>query len=154
MMNVRSHVKQWGQQDWTDEPIGVFEGAVDQATDKGVWDWIAGQGMNTINQWDKSTAEQKSNFAIGAHDIKLQYLYNWVMREPTPENHQALMDEINYRMMVDETFKTLNPNYTVGEEHSNIDFDCYRELIGEFEAACFKLEDYSLKYAGQLVHEC
>ena len=99
-------------------------------------------------------AQRKAKFAVDSRDVKLHYLYNMVMREATPENHAALMNEVNYRMKVDDIFKTLNPNFTLGTQPTNIDFDCYREMIGEFENTCFPFEEYSMKYMGQLVHEC
>ena len=92
--------------------------------------------------------------SVDSRDVKLHYLYAKVMRDPTPETHAALIEEVNYRMKVDEVFHTLNPNLTLDAYSSNIDFECYRELIEAFEEACFDFEEYSMKYMGQLVNEC
>ena len=135
----------------------MFEGDVDKAADDDVWGFLGHEAVNSLQQgidWHESVGAYRAKNAVDSRDVQLHYLYNLVMTEPSAENHQALMDEINYRMQVDETFKALNPNFTVGSQPSKIDFECYRELIDEFEAACFPLEEYSLKYAGQLVHEC
>lgn len=103
---------------------------------------------------EEADAQRKAKFAVDSRDVKLHYLYNKVMRDASPENHAALMEEVNYRMKVDEIFKALNPNYTLGTQPTNIDFDCYSEMIEVFENACFPFEEYSMKYMGQLVHEC
>jgi hypothetical protein len=40
-------------------------------------------------------------------------------------------------------------------KHANVqNFECYRTLIEKFETQCEKFDDYSLKYAAALVHEC
>lgn len=76
------------------------------------------------------------------------------MTDPSEENHKALMEEIEHRMTVDEVFKQLNPGYELGTHPTITDFECYRELISKFEDSCFKFEEYSMKYMGQLVTEC
>ena len=153
---TRSPVLQWGELDWTSEPIGMFEGDVAASTDD-VWGWVGHQTFKSLKQisdWDETLGEEKAKFAIDSRDVNLHYLYNKVMSDPSAENHQALMDEVEFRMKVDETFKALNPNFTLGQQPTNIDFECYRELIGSFEDSCFEFEEYSMKYMGQLVQEC
>ena len=65
------------------------------------------------------------------------------MADPTEENHKALMEEIEHRMTVDEVFKKLNPDYKLGTHPTITDYECYRELISEFEGACFSFDEYS-----------
>lgn len=153
---TRSPVLQWGELDWTTEPIGMFEGDVSESTND-TWNWLGHQTMKSLKQisdWDAKVGAEKAQFTVDSRDVNLHYLYNNVMRDSTPENHQALMEEVEFRMKVDETFKSLNPNFVLGEHPSHIDFECYRELVSAFESDCFEFEEYSMKYMGQLAQEC
>jgi len=108
---------------------------------------------------DQYEMERKNTFAVDSRDIKLHYYYNKVMKNPTSENHAALQAEIDHRMKIDQIFET-----AFGQEHMDLvragetaqvqNYDCYRTLINQFETQCEKLDDYSLKYAKALVHEC
>lgn len=153
---TRSPVLQWGELDWTDEPIGVFQGSDDDMS-RDIWSVFSMTAENIAKdalEWNEAEGQEKAMFAVDSRDVNLHYAYQAVLADPTPENHQLLMDEIEHRMTVDAVFKELNENYRVGTQPTNIDFECYRELVQEFESSCFDFEEYSMKYMGQLVNEC
>ena len=78
-----------GELDWTNEPIGMFEGDVSEATND-TWNWLGHQTMKSLKQisdWDARIGQEKAQFAVDSRDVNLHYLYNNVMRDPSPENH-------------------------------------------------------------------
>lgn len=58
-----------------------------------------------------TTAEvaRKNDFAVAVRDIKLHYLYARVVRDPSAENQEALMAELQHRLKIDQTFESLFP---------------------------------------------
>ena len=155
---TRSPVLQWGELDWTTEPIGIFEGHWDTASDDFFKNMMHGAGKTLKQISDDfivdAVSSETNKFAIDSRDVNLHYYYNLVMNEPSAENQQALLNEIEMRMNIDKIFNTLNPNFVLGEHPSNIDFECYQELIESYEATCGSFNEYSMKYMGQLAHEC
>jgi len=160
-LTTKSPVLQWGQTNFTSEPIADFQSNSD-ATPTDFWGQMIHSGLEFIDDAlsiDQYEMERKNTFAVDSRDIKLHYYYNKVMKNPTPENHAALEAEIDHRMKIDQIFET-----AFGQEHMDIvragetaqvqNYDCYRTLINQFESQCEKLDDYSLKYAKALVHEC
>ena len=114
--------------------------------------------MNEYIELDQFEITRKNQFAIDSRDIQLHYLYNNVMRSPTPENHKALSDEVAHRMKIDKIFEEAFPAHMEGikngAKYLPTDFECYRNLMNVFEEKCEKLDDYSLKYAKAFVAEC
>jgi hypothetical protein len=54
-------------------------------------------GKKAINQAtgvDELDKIRKNKFAVDSRDIKLHNLYSAVMRDPSKENHEALMTEL------------------------------------------------------------
>jgi len=159
---TKSHVLQWGEVDWTTEPIGMFESTLDSAPEKGgFWKQFKHFGKNAlkdISHWDEAVAYKKNEFAVDSRDIQLHYLYNQVMTDPTPEANAALQSEIAHRMKMDKLFSDLFPMHMDAVKNNSTplptDFDCYRTLIQTFETQCEKIDDYTLKYMKAFVAEC
>lgn len=111
--------------------------------------------------WEGSETAKKNDFAVDVRDIKLHYLYSAVLEEATTENQQALMDEINHRLAIDQQFEQLFPesyantkakDYPVPE--TDEDYECYKDLIEKYEAACGFSDTYTMKYFGNFMHQC
>ena len=91
-----------------------------------------------------------------SRDVKLQYLYNRVMKNGDEEAHNDLIDELNHRKNVDRIFKTTfadnfnDPQLVYRPQN----FDCLRALYTNYEDNCGFFEDYSLKYVKYLVNAC
>ena len=156
---TRSHVLQWGQKTFTSEPIGDFQsGEVDMKV-KEAFNWKK-MGFKLYKDLTSnfSDSDRKNMFAVDSRDTKLHDAYAAVMREPTPEHHQALEDEIQHRMKVDKTFEEIFPHHmqaVKGKTTPNpTDFECYREMVNAFEDKCFDFSEYSMKYMGALVAQC
>lgn len=82
------------------------------------------------------------------------------MTDATPENYEALHSELNNRMKVENAFKVAFPAHTEALKArttpspvTDADFECYENLINEFEAVCGRSE-YALKFYGAFVAEC
>jgi len=158
---TKSPVLQWGELDFTTEPIADFQSNQD-ATKATFWDQMIHDGLqlldDTLELVDDSV-ERKNTFAVDSRDIKLHYYYNKVMTNPTKENHAALQAEIAHRVKVDGIFDKI-----FDAEHMELvragntapvqNFDCLRSMINLFEEKCEKMDDYSLKYAKAFVQEC
>lgn len=160
----KSHVLEWGDKSFVNEDIGEFQAnspkpeEVDLKGSKwGIFKQFA-KAVYTGAVSNPKEVERKNKFAVDSRDIKLTYLYTLVMREPTPENHQALADEIAYRMKVDKTFGEIYPQFMsavkTGEYPAITEWDCYKQMIEDFEENCFKVDDYAMKYLGAMVHQC
>merc|ERR1712086_307721 len=158
---TKSPVLQWGELDFTSEPIADFQSNIDsQGND--FWGQLIHDGLNILDDalmLESESAERKNTFAVDSRDIKLHYYYNKVMVNPTPENHAALQAEIAHRVSVDAIFDKIfdaehMEKVRAGETAQIQNFDCYRSMIETFEEKCEKLDDYSLKYAKAFVQEC
>ena len=153
----KSPVLQWGQLSLTSEPIGDFQGTVDEAKKLDFWHTLKNQGKKFLKEatsWNEAKSARKNQFAVDSRDVKLHYLYNRVMTDATPEAHAELKAEVDHRMKVDETFAKIFPGYSTAEKVIPSDYECYKELVEHFEGACFKFDDYSMKYMGSLVQQC
>lgn len=159
-LTAKSHVLQWGDLSWTSEPIGFFESAK-VAKKKSFIDLMKNMGKDILNEvldLDALEIAMKNDHAIDSRDIKMHFLYQQVMTNPTPENHQALKEEITHRMKVDQIFQTAFPHHMEAiENHTTplpTDFECYRNLIKSYEDKCMDVSEYSLKYFKAFVAEC
>ena len=153
-----SPVLQWGDLKITSEPIGDFQGGkFDSVSKPKFWEQLKSFGKEVLKdavKYDATKSVRKNQFAIDSRDVKLHYLYNRVISEPTPEAYKELAEEVENRMRADKIFKELFPRFKVGQHPMPTDYDCYKELIEHFEASCFKFDDYSMKYMGSLVQQC
>lgn len=136
---TKSHVLQWGDVSFTDEPIANFESGHDVSKDP--WKKLGQDikfGLADSFGITEALSDQKNQFAVDSRDMKLHYLYHRVMEDPTHENHMALQDEISHRVKIDTIFKKTFGNHM--DDMDNIgapkDFECYRELINHFEENC------------------
>lgn len=83
---------QWGELDFTTEPIADFQSNTDAQSDD-FWGQLIHDGLHMLDDAlmvDEAAAERKNTFAVDSRDVKLHYFYNKVMKNPTPENHAAL----------------------------------------------------------------
>jgi legumain len=158
-----SNVLQWGQLSFTGETLDQFEANADFMKPAKQDSWsdlinILGGFVEDVLDITPEDTIRKNQFAIDSRDVQLHYKYNNVMREPTPENHQALADEIAHRMKIDKIFQEAFPAHMEAIKNGATilptDFECYRNLMAAFEEKCEKMDDYSLKYAKALVAEC
>jgi hypothetical protein len=129
---------QFGELDWTSEPIGEFEsGAIGhQHHHHKFWKQLGHFGKEYVKDlvhWDESVSQRKNDFAVDSRDIKLHYLYNKVMTSPSEENNAALQAEITHRMNIDKLFEELFPMHMDAVKNNTTplptDFDCYRTLV-------------------------
>lgn len=125
------------------------------------WDVLKKEGKKQLKdtiKWDQYKSKEKNQFAVDSRDIKLHYLYNKVMRDPTPENHQALLKEIQHRMKVDKIFTDAFPHQMEAMKNKNsphvTNFECYRDYIAFFKEKCGDISEYSMKYLQAIVGEC
>ena len=157
----RSHVLQWGEVSMATEPIGDFQaGDVDnkKTTFKSIFKDF---GYNIYKEFAgqlKVPSERKNMFAVDSRDVGLHTAYAAVTEDPSPENHKALQEVLEHRMMVDKTFKEIFPDHMEAVQNKSTplptNFECYRHLVTSFEQNCFEFSDYSMKYMGALVAEC
>jgi len=80
------------------------------------------------------------------------------LSNPSIEASQALQDELASRTKVDILINELFPEHmeAVNARTTPLptDFECYRDLIANFESSCQKFDEYSMKYMSALVAEC
>jgi legumain len=157
-LTAKSHVLQFGQLSLDTEPIADFQSGTDAVAEQDWWKVLKNKGKMHWEHFTQEFDERKSTYAVDSRDIKMHYLYNKVMQEATPENHQALQDEITHRMKVDSTMEALFGHHFEamknGTTPNPTDFECYRKLINRYEEQCESLDDYSLKYLKTFAAEC
>lgn len=68
------------------------------------------------------------------------------------------MKELNEEIMSRKYFDDIFSNIQKVHEHlplaSNTDFDCYKKMIGHFEATCGKFSEYGMKYMRSFYDIC
>jgi len=107
-----------------------------------------------------TTEEQRKNdFAVDARDIDLHYLYQKVMSDPSKENQEALKNEISHRIQIDDLFKDAAGPILEDIKKEKLgtlpsDFDCYRDLIYNFEKSCGEADTYTMKYFKVFAAQC
>lgn len=126
-----------------------------------MWDSLSYAGHNLFNTYSYSTAEEqrKNDFAVDVRDIDLHYLYQKVMNEPSKENQEALKNEISHRIQIDDLFKDAAGVILEDIKNEKLDtlpkdFDCYRDLIDNFEKSCGQADTYTLKYFKVFAAQC
>ena len=157
---TKSHVLQWGELDWTNEPIGEFESAKTMKK-AGLWKVLKHEGKQLAKdllEWDAAEIDRKNTFAVDSRDNQLHYLYGQVMINPSEENQRALQAEIDHRLRVDTIFEQAFGHHMEAIKGNKTplptDFDCYRKLIATYEEKCGEVSDYTLKYFKAFVAEC
>lgn len=98
---AQSHVMQYGETDWTSEPIGDFEGDLDVA------DKYFGKLLNkAVSSRDLAASNDNRHIsAVNSRDIKLNHLYAKALNDPSHKAHIDLAEEVNHRMKVDHIFE-------------------------------------------------
>lgn len=156
----KSHVLQWGQLSIADEVVGEFESG-DYQTPSSLWAGLKEVGRNVVNGLGYPTAEtqRKNDFAVDARDIDLHYLYRQVMEDPSIENQEALKGELSKRLRIDSLFKDVASKILDDIDNGALstvptDFDCYRDLIENFEKSCGEADTYTMKYFKVFAAQC
>lgn len=155
----KSHVLQWGQLTFTNEPIGEFESgstAEEQSTMKYI-KYFGKKAIKDTLKLDKFDSIRKNTFAVDSRDNSLQFWYNRVMNDPSAENYEGLNKEIAHRMHVDDLFNKMFPQHMKGIKNGKYlptDWECYRSMIAAYEEQCEPISDYTLKYLKAFVAEC
>jgi legumain len=159
----KSHVLQWGELDWTTEPIGDFQSGNVDGIEKADNFWksmktLGKKFMKDVTKWDEIASSRKNDFAVDSRDIKLHYLYNKVKEDPSIENMTALQEELQYRTEIDKLFAEMFPAHFETSKNRTFpnptDFDCLKNLIDKYEEQCIKFDEYSLKWVSSIVSEC
>ena len=89
-LTAKSHVLQFGSLTLDTEPLADFQTGTDAVAEQDWWKVLKNKGKMHWESFTQEFDERKSTFAVDSRDIKMHYLYNKVMQEATPENHQAL----------------------------------------------------------------
>ena len=160
---TKSHVLQWGDVKITSEVIGEFE-AGNYSAPKDLWSVLKTTGKQIFKDevgWTSAETARKNDFAVGVRDIDLHYLYSKVVSDPSADNQQALMAELQKRLNTDKTFETIFPQFIEEVKKSDYpmpstdaDFECYSNLIDLYTEACGKPDTYAMKYFGAFLHQC
>uniref|UniRef100_A0A7S3IIS0 Legumain prodomain domain-containing protein n=1 Tax=Strombidium inclinatum TaxID=197538 RepID=A0A7S3IIS0_9SPIT len=162
-LTTKSEVLQWGEVDFTAEPIGEFQSGgipAEKTVSESLWNQIKHKTPKMIKDMFEINAEsqRKALSAVSSRDIDLHFWYNIAVDEPTEENLQALQDYITYRKKVDDTveaiFGTEFMSNLEGTKNLPTDFECYRTMINKFQEQCFEADGYNMKYYKAFVAHC
>lgn len=151
----------FGDMNFIKEPVGNFYGnlnlpAIDEAT--GFFDILFSQARSLQSELLESPRDARRHIsAVSSRDIKLNHLYAVVQRRKTHKAQLDLTFEVTKRMRVDHVFEAFNIASAANQHDSTPvvrNFDCLKALIGTFEDACERLDDYSLQYVKYFVMAC
>ena len=134
-LTTQSHVMQYGDLTFLTESVNNFVG--NENPTKG-----------TVN------TEARNSTLHDSRDIKLQFLANRHAKLNTKETLAELNEEIASRKLYDDVFSAIKSVTGEVAFSSTTDFDCYKDMISSFEAACGRVSDYGLKYFRNLFNIC
>eukprot|EP00340_Litonotus_pictus_P000628 CAMPEP_0170521566 /NCGR_PEP_ID=MMETSP0209-20121228/6949_1 /TAXON_ID=665100 ORGANISM="Litonotus pictus, Strain P1" /NCGR_SAMPLE_ID=MMETSP0209 /ASSEMBLY_ACC=CAM_ASM_000301 /LENGTH=416 /DNA_ID=CAMNT_0010808527 /DNA_START=208 /DNA_END=1455 /DNA_ORIENTATION=- len=117
------------------------------------------QGNGHINDSSREIEldVMKDMSRINSRDVKLHYLYQQANKAGNLGDNYELSKELNQRRLIDDIFKTLAIELKLnllGEDNSNIQFDCLRESVKEYRSQCGNFTEYTLKYVQYLSVAC
>lgn len=138
-----SHVMEYGDMSVTDMPVGAFLGFVKSPGSSFFVDpGLMAQGWS-------------------AYDSKYQFLSYKYLVDPSVDNANLLIQEIDSRLAVTSIFTSLTsalspafPERLIEEQLPVTDFDCLRAAIGAFQDLCQPMDEFSLKYVNVLKNAC
>jgi legumain len=93
----KSHVLQWGDLSFIEEPIGEFMAGEYTSKKTDMWTAFKSAGKTWMSDGFGYTTKmitQKNDFAVDVRDIDLHYLYSKVLTDPSTENQEALLAEL------------------------------------------------------------
>jgi len=138
-----SHVMEYGDMSVTDMPVGAFLGFVKSPGSS----FFVDPGL-TAQGWS-------------AYDSKYQFLSYKYLVDPSVDNANLLIQEIDSRLAVTSIFTSLTsalspafPERLIEEQLPVTDFDCLRAAIGAFQDLCQPMDEFSLKYINVLKNAC
>lgn len=154
---TKSQVCQFGTKTMGKEPLADYLTGVD-GKKADWWTVMKQKGINTLAANAGQLSDSKDKFAVDSRDIKLQYLYNLAITDPSEQNYINLKKEIDHRMNIDKVMAELFPVHMDammnGTTPNPSDYECYRTLIDHYGETCGAFSDYSLKYLKLFAAEC
>lgn len=134
-MTTQSAVHQYGDLSFVSEQIGNFVG-------------------NKGKKADVGETSETARSLVDSRDVMLMYLVNRHSRNMNADTQSELNKEIASRRFFDETFQSIKTLVGALPKVTDTDFECYKDMIDTFEAACGKTTDYGLKYLRVFYNIC
>ena len=158
----KSHVQQFGTQNFTDLPAADFEGDKDlPAPSNALRTTVETQLVGSAGG-----AASKEAGNVDSRDIAIVQLYHRYMRTGESSDARRLIKEIESRENADAIFKNLvrklhqSDGKAVVEEmltskqYTPKSFDCHRAVNAAYDTYCGGYTDYSLKHTRVVVNLC
>lgn len=141
---TKSHVMKFGDESFTSEVVGNFQGVCDAKTTL----------SNFLRSLNKPT-ETREYASIDSRDAKMEYLYNKYLRSGSMEDAEELQEEITKRSLIEMRFNHLRTVSGIQFEEKPFvqDSDCYKAVIAAYEEKC-GLDEYDLKFFHNFVSMC
>ena len=168
-----SPVQVFGDQSFLSEPIGDFEGALDEVAQRLKHDledlFDEHKGLKKAAKWGKKMHNRVKHAKEFAHekfgkrkhiktvdqrDIELVELFEKYMETGFADDRVALEEMLAHRAKADRFFANIMPSFKMDQEIKIEDYDCYRFLVNTYESTCEPFSFYSAKYAKVLGHAC
>lgn len=101
--------------------------------------------------------------SVSSRDIYMHHLYSKALNSNSRKLNLELMKELQKIMIIEETFanildvslaQLLEDQKDLTTKYVPTDFDCLRELIGEYETSCNLINETSRKFIKYFVREC
>lgn len=156
-MTTQSHVMEYGQTTFKNEPIGDFQG--DLNIQSSFFDALANRAIlssDRVRNSYKDIRLRQHVSAVSSRDAILNYLYARVMTEGSHEAHLDMSEELTKRMKADHIFENIHGKALSASDVTPLprNFDCLRKTMDTYETHCERFTDYSLKYVKYLVNAC
>lgn len=152
----------YGQQTFTSEPIGNFQGNFNDASLKSeaptFFDRLLKKAKKEVSDAIKATPvdAKKHISAVSSRDAKMHHMYSKLQSAPGHKITLDLSTELNQRMRTDHIFEDLVPHHlrASADPVRPRNFDCLKSAVNTYEKHCGRFSDYDLKYVRQLVILC
>ncbi len=129
-----------------------------------VWHFWAGDNSYSIQKmltglftsFFESDETPSNESGITPFDKKLNHLYYHASSNSDDiEAQQDLVDELNLRMSIDETFKQFEYRLNIEDaDYDTTNYDCLRALVNEYKESCGLYEEYVMSKTSYLVKAC
>merc|ERR1719223_1245407 len=148
---TRSPVQTFGNFTFLDEPIGDFEGNLDNKV--GLIKKFNRLASHVYTDKVAPMLAVKESTMVDSRDHNLHFLMQAAVNEPSLANMDAVHKEVAHRDRMDTIFNhEMFVSANAPETPQN--FDCLRLMVSEVEEMCGDWSDYSLKYVRKLANMC
>lgn len=144
-LTSQSHVMQWGDLSFQEDTIGSFVSGKTPRLNN----------LRFIKPIQRHTPHYERSH-MNSRTMTLQSLSAIYARTRSTEVFQQMVQEIASMKRLDNIFANFDNSLAINGEHDveNINFECLRTVVDNYEMRCGKFSDYGLKFVRNFARAC